>query len=263
MHFELDIQSFIKDFKLESSTVISALKTLEHEELLVFSEQVFVQPRLQVVCGRERMFEFEKEFPQLEPLLKTLLRTYEGVLDQPVNIDEKKLAFILKQSADDVIQGIDQMKIHGVVSYLPRKEKPQVYLLQNRVRSDDLRIDVKRYNQRKAQFDERVNAIINYVYDEKNCRSAIIGKYFGDEHIKNCGICDNCLRQKKMSLHSSEFGPLNEKIMTELQRNPVTLDQLVERMDGVSSDKINEMIRFLQEEEKITITTSGLIVMQT
>ena len=37
--------------------------------------------------------------------------------------------------------------------------------------------------------------MIDYINAE-NCRSGIIGNYFGDAEIINCDICDNCTEKK-------------------------------------------------------------------
>ncbi len=54
--------------------------------------------------------------------------------------------------------------------------------------------------------------MILYIKEEKKCRSQIIGSYFGDDALKPCGICDNCLRQKS---HPSkeEFETIHHSIL--------------------------------------------------
>ena len=97
-YYEFDAAKFINQFQLESGKVLSALKTLEQEELLYFNEQVFIQSKVQVIASRGRLLEVEKEHPELEALLKHILRTYEGVLDQPSNINEKKHIICIKKA---------------------------------------------------------------------------------------------------------------------------------------------------------------------
>jgi ATP-dependent DNA helicase RecQ len=256
-YYELDAPVFIKDFQLDGGIVLSALKTLEQEELLYFNEQVFIQSKLQVIATRERLIEFEKEHPELESLLKTILRTYEGVLDQQVSINEKGLSLILKKSVEEITKQLKELNKYCVIEYTPRKEKPQVYLFQNRILASDLKINMIRYNKRKKQFEERAGAMRNYIYTSALCRSVMIGKYFGDDQLKPCGICDNCINKKKKDVSVAEFDHLSSTIMNEIKLSPVTMKELFVKLNTVSKDKIKEVLRFLQSEEKVVINDSG------
>ncbi len=55
--------------------------------------------------------------------------------------------------------------------------------------------------------------MMRYVKEEIECRSRIIGAYFGDTTIRPCGICDNCLRQKAVTLSKEEFDTLHHRII--------------------------------------------------
>ena len=256
-YYELDAPVFIKDFQLDAGTVLSALKTLEQEELLYFNEQVFIQSKLQVIAGRERLIEFEKEHPELESLLKTILRTYEGVLDQQATINEKGISAIVKKSVEEITKQLRELNKYRIVEYTPRKEKPQVYLFQNRVIADDLKIDMIRYNKRKKQFEDRAEAMREYVYSSALCRSVIIGRYFGDDQLKPCGICDNCINKKKKDINAAEFKQLSLTIMNEIDLAPVTMKELIVKLKAVPKEKIKEALKFLQSEEKVIINDSG------
>ena len=256
-YYELDAPVFIKDFQLDGGIVLSALKTLEQEELLYFNEQIFIQSKLQVIATRERLIEFEKEHPELESLLKTILRTYEGVLDQQVTINEKGVSAILKKPVEEITKQLKELNKYCVIEYTPRKEKPQVYLFQNRVLAGDLKIDMIRYNKRKKQFEERAGAMRNYIYTSTLCRSVMIGRYFGDDQLKPCGICDTCINKKKKDVSAAEFDHLSSTIMNEIKLSPVTMKELFVKLNTVSKDKIKEVLRFLQSEEKVVINDSG------
>lgn len=257
-YYDLDLPTFLKDFKLDGNVAISALKILEQEGLLYFNEQVFIQSKLQVIAERDRMFEIEKEKPLLEPVLKTLLRTYEGVIDQPVNINEKSVAITLKKDVQEVVDIIYELQKFKIVEYVPRKEKPQVFLLQNRIASADLRIDVVKLKKRKKQFEERVKAMSEFIENKLTCRSVIIGNYFGDTTIETCGICDNCLESKKRKMQTEEFFEINSAIERKISVSAVSLSELQAAL-SYPKDKVKEVIQFLISEEKVLVSSSGKI----
>jgi ATP-dependent DNA helicase RecQ len=261
-YYEFDAAKFIKQFELDTGKVLSALKTLEQEELLYFNEQVFIQSKVQVIASRNRLFEFEREHPELELLLKHILRTYEGILDQPSNISEKNISFVLKKPLEEVSGQLTKLHAYRIIDYSPKKEKPQVYLFQNRVKADDLKINTKKYNKRKKQYEERLEAMKSYVGTSSECRSIMIAKYFGDESVEPCGICDNCIGKRKREITAVEFRQVSSMIISEISNKPYSLMALSEKLKGFSKEKINEVVKFLQSEEKVTVNGEGQICLK-
>lgn len=258
-YYELDAANFIQQFNLDTITVLSAMKTLEQEELLYFNEQVFTGSKIHVAASRERMAEFEKEYAALDPMLKTILRAYEGVLDQPVPVNEKKLAYISRSSEAEVVTQLQQLHRFGIIQYTQRKEKPQVYLFRNRVISDDLKINMERYLQRKEQFVSRVKAMSSYLNEKNACRSVVIAKYFGDENVKRCGICDNCIAHRKQPLSAEQFEDVCKNILAQLKLQSYQLRELNATLPSVSMKVLKEVLAFLQAEQKIFVSDTGNI----
>lgn len=261
-YFEMDFQTFVKEFNLEGKIALSALKILEQEDLLYFNEQVFVQSKIQVIAGRQRLLEFEKEHPDVEPLLKYILRTYEGVIDQPVNINEKGISVSLKTDHEVVVAQLNKLHRYRIADFFPKKEKPQVYMMLDRVKASDLHIDMNRLAKRKKQFEERVAAITGYVQSESNCRSVAIGNYFGDNSIEPCGICDNCIDARKKKINSDEFEMIREKTIAALQVKPASLKELSELLPATAAGKITEVVKFLLAEGEVCAGDTGKLFLK-
>lgn len=258
-YYELDINAFISQFGLGSTEAVSVLKTLEQEELLYFSGQVFVPAKLQVMAAREQLHEFEKYHPALEPLIKSLLRNYEGIMDMPVNIYEKALAGMLRISPEALIAQLLELQAHGIVKYYPQKEKPQVFLIQNRVNASDLQINIQAYQKRKKQYESRISMMLRFAADSTVCRSVVIGNYFGDEKIRPCGICDVCLEKKRNDLSKEEFEKIHALLFDVIASGPMRVRDILNHMNHISKEKLMSAIRFLQSENRISIGEDGAI----
>ncbi len=261
-YYELDLSVFSSRFEYNPTLVKAALTTLEQEELMYFNEQVFLPAKLQVIAGRELLNELERSHPEGDALLKYLLRTYEGIVDQPVNIFEKMIASALRTRPEEVIAGLGFLHTRGIVSYIPQKEKPQLYLIQNRVPAADLHINAARYRKRKEQFAGRVRAMAEFLDNTAQCRSRMIGNYFGDEQIGDCGICDNCLNRRKKSLTATEFGDIYQKIREITAGGPRPVQELIDTLGARQHTRTWEAIQFLMSENKITVTDEGWISVQ-
>ena len=101
--------------------------------------------------------------------------------------------------------------------------------------------------------------IVNYVKEEGECRSRIIGAYFGDTAIKACGICDNCLRQKAFRLSKEEFEILHQRIINILKDGPLHTKDLLFQLQGIKKEKAWRVLEFLQAENKIDMDAGGWV----
>ena len=195
-YFDFDLSRFVDMGVFDMSVVLNAIRALEQEGLMSLQQQVFLPARVRFVTGKQALYEFEKDHAALEPLIHALLRTYEGIFDQPVAVREKQLAYLTRKDAAQVVEGLRQLQAFQIIEYTQPKDTPQLYFIHNRVRAEDLYIDPVRYRQRKEQYAVRIRALIRYLDLNGDCRSRYLARYFGDKEAEACGICDNCLRRK-------------------------------------------------------------------
>jgi ATP-dependent DNA helicase RecQ len=115
------------------------------------------------------------------------------------------------------------------------------------------------YEQRKERFQNRMRQMVEYVNEDARCRSRIIGAYFGDNNIKPCGICDNCLKQKATVLTKEEFESLHHRIINIVKYEPLHAKELLLKLTGIRKEKAWKVLEFLQAENKIEMNETGLV----
>ncbi|HEX4373455.1 MAG TPA: ATP-dependent DNA helicase RecQ [Puia sp.] len=258
-YYDFDIADFIKKFKLDTQLVIYSLKALEQEELLSFNEQVFLPSKMMFVVNKEILYDFENANAGLEPLIKTLLRTYPGIFDQLVSVHEKTISFLMRKDLDEVINELKKLDAAGIIQYIPQKDSPQLYFIRNRVKVEDLQINQINYQKRKEQYKRRIASLLEYVKKESQCRSVYIANYFGDENAKPCEVCDNCLRQKNNNIPQQEFENIYQKIVDVVESNSVEATQLLKQLSGVNKEKARRVIDHLQAENKLIVDKNGVV----
>ncbi len=258
-YFDFDLSDFLKKFKLSGHSVLYALKALEQEGWLAFNEQVFLPPVIQFTVNKDTLYEFEKANPALEEYIKTLLRAYGGIFDQSTPVSERTIAGLMKKDTEEVKKQLHLLDRAGILRYQPQKDSPQLLLLRNRARTEDIGIDVRAYNKRKEDFQKRMRQMTDYVQDDVRCRSRSIGNYFGDRELKPCGICDNCLKQKATSLTKEEFETLHHRIINIVKYEPLHTRDLLQKLTGIKKEKAWKVLEFLQAENKIEMNDTGLV----
>ncbi len=261
INFDFDIATFANAFKLNILTVTYALKALEQEGFLSLSEVVYKPSSFFFTASRTDLAEFEQLQPQLEPVIKGLLRSCAGVFDYPVTVYETQLAKFIGQSFADVKKALLQINDYGIAVYSPQKDKPQITLLQNRMYADNYYINMMNYQQRKKDFENRITEIVNYSKNTTNCRSRIIAAYFNAHITKDCGICDNCFTQKDNAVSTAEFQLISQKIVELVKTKSMQLEEIQENLKNVHKEKLWQTIQFLQAENKVKVSKDGSVYM--
>lgn len=258
-YHDFDLTAFVKNFGLDSRTVVNTLKVLEQEGHLAFSENIFLPARVMFTVYKTQLEDFETAHPDLEPIIKCLLRTYEGIYDNSVSVFERQIAKLLRLPSDLINKQLLQLQAFGIIQYLPQKETPQIKYLLNRAQAEYLHIDSKAYFARKKQYQIRVAAMLQYLALVNECRSRHLSAYFGDKTVKDCQICDNCLRRKVEPLTEPEFKNISDHVYNNIPDNGILMADLLQSLKMLNKEKLWEVLLFLKEEREITINEAGLV----
>jgi ATP-dependent DNA helicase RecQ len=259
-YFDFDLPEFAKRFSLQAFETMYSLQALEQENIISMTEQMFLPSLVQFTTDRETIEFTETRYPDHEPLIKCLLRTYGGIWDQPTGISEKHIAKMLRKPDTAVRSSLSFLSEHGILRYEPRKETPQVRFLQNRVKTDDLYINHDRYLARKQAFSKRLMAMAHYLEVTGTCRTRFICTYFGDDDVNECGICDHCVQKKKAGITKNEFDLIVSKIVAQLEKGPRYPHELISHLPETGQDP-QSVIRFMIDEGRMVMNGEGKLGM--
>ena len=257
--FDFDMAAFGKLFNLDILKVTYGIQALSKEDILSYNEMFFRPSTIMFTAGRNDLAEFERMHPTLEPVIKALLRSYEGIYDFAVTVYESMLARFLKMDIGKTITALKQLHQHGIIQYNPPSEKPQLSLQKNRMYSDDFKIDSSGIKLRRQKYEDRVRAISHYITDRATCREKMLADYFASPTHKNCRICDNCISNNLMNLNASEFGTIEKAIMDLLDAGPMEINVLVKKLKQFKQADCWQVILFLQAEEKLQQNADDLV----
>lgn len=253
-YFDFDLTAFVKQFKLGALTTTYAIKAMEQEGILSYNEQLFVPSTIVFCCSKSTLEEFEKAYPRAEPYIKYLLRSYGGIMDIPTAVSEKQIAKALKKDTPYIKKVFAGLAHKKIIEYQPQKDTPQIRFLYDRVVTENLYIDNARYTERKKVLADQIASIMEYIDNSAECRSEIIAEYFNDFSTRPCGICDNCVKNKKNAITAEEFSSLHNTIMTLLEQHAMTLRELTDKIKGADHQKIWSIVKHLMEEQLVEMS---------
>lgn len=258
--FDFDINLFSKNFRLDVLLINSVLKILEQEEWLSYSEQFFSPPTVEFTINKKGLNEFEKSQPKYDPVIKALLRSYDGIFDIPCIINPDQVSRMVRISKEQLIQQLEELTAYRIIDFVPQKELPQIYFFENRIRAEDLSVNMANVLKRKSAYEKRLNAMISYATNETNCRSQLVADYFiGDGKVDKCKICDNCRRQSEKRISSEQFTAISKAIKSLSDTSPVSSSELFQTLSSFKKTHIRKVLNFLQAENQVSINEDGLI----
>ncbi|RYY48455.1 MAG: RecQ family ATP-dependent DNA helicase [Chitinophagaceae bacterium] len=257
--YDFDIASFGKNFNLDILKVTYGIQALAKEDILSYNEVFFKAARVVFSAGKDDIAIFEKLHPGLEPVIKGLLRSYEGIFDFPVSIYESALARFIRLPMDKTIEALRELHRYGIISYEPPSDKPQLFLQRNRMYADDFTIDIKQVNLRRERYEQRVQSMAAYTENKTECREAILSRYFAAPTHKNCGICDNCINNHLNNLSPESFAKIESEIYDLLGNDEMDINLLIKNLHSTKHGDAWKVIDFLQAEEKLQQTANGMI----
>ncbi|MDH5827811.1 RecQ family ATP-dependent DNA helicase [Sphingobacterium faecium] len=249
LNFDFDVVAFIKKYKIETIPTLSALKFLEKDGWLALSEAVFIPSRFKFEVHHQELYKIQVQYERFDKLIKAILRSYGGVFDDYITINEYEFAKKLGVSFDQIvslIQGLVQMEI---ASYIPPTDAPQLSFLQDRVDYKNLYVDHIFIRERKRVKTKQVEAMLNYI-DHSQCRSQSLLHYFGEQHALFCQVCDLCLiRNHQAKMHKN----IKLEIERILLKEPQTIHDLIEHISFGDDETKLGIVRSLIDHLKIRV----------
>jgi len=128
---------------------------------------------------------------QIEALNKMYDR-FKDEMEKGWDINLEDVANLINVKKDSILRMIKKLAEKDLVEYNPPFRGTEVRILK-RVSPDDLKLDFKALSQKLERAENKLNEMENYAY-YSGCRQKYILRYFGENYLKNCGKCDQCLR---------------------------------------------------------------------
>ena len=249
--FEFNIDQFCHTFRHFPIQADAALKILDRAGYIEYTEEQDNQARVMFTIGRDDLYRLENTSPNEEKVITAMLRNYGGLFTDYNFIDESFIAQQTQLEPQQVYLTLKGLSQRHILHFIPQKKTPYIRYTQRREDMEHVQIPPSVYEERKAQFEERIHAMINYAKDDAVCRSRQLLRYFGEESDHDCRQCDVCLSHRAEGLVSEpRMNEAMERILALLddgQPHP-----LIELRDlQLPVDELDAALTYLLKEEYI------------
>ncbi len=248
--FDFNVADFAARYKLSIMTIYSSLKFLQMEGYLELTEEIYNPSKLKFMINRDELYKFQIANVDFDAFIKLVLRTYTGLFTDYVTIYEESLASQAKVKPELIIQYLKRLSSMGIVRYIPQKKTPVIIFTEERLDVKSLHISREHYLDRKKEYIERIETLLEYASGKNRCRSLYLLAYFGEKGRAKCGQCDVCMQEQELDVSKYEFDRAVERARKLLREKPLSLEELVRELD-LPHEKSILIIRWLLDHNKI------------
>lgn len=196
MQRDFNVEEFCRRYKYFPNQALSALRILASAGYIDFRESEEMKSRVLFLVPRDELYRLRFLEPGADRVMQGLLRVYGGLFSDYVYIDEGDVAASTGLQPGEVYQTLKELNRMRILHYIPRKSTPRIRYVQRREPADELVLSREVYDDRRKEYEERVESMLAYVNGRDVCRSEFLLRYFGDETARPCGHCDVCLARQ-------------------------------------------------------------------
>lgn len=255
---DFSLVDFCTAYKFSHLQAHHALKILELAGYIEYTEEQENASRLVFTATRDELYKYLHQDKKTDEVIQTILRSYTGLFSDYVYINEGLISTRTGLSQQEIYEVLVRLSKYRIVNYIPHKKTPLIIYTRTREEIKYLSIPRSAYEERKERFESRINRVMEYINENRICRSRMLISYFGEKGTSDCGCCDVCLAKNDSGLNNHTFNTIRDALQKALTDGPQEAKKLTENLP-FPADKIITVIRYLADHDEHFSLEDGII----
>ena len=252
---EFNFTDFCQTYKLNTLLTFNGLNSLDRLGVIELSKEFRQKSKLKFLVSSQEVLNYFKKDVSVSVIGKTILRLYSGIFDTPTFINIELIASKSGQSIEKIRKTLKILdRDHLIELTLFETDASLTFLVP---REDDKTINVvsKTVDILNDKKQQQVHSVLNYIENNKICKSIQLLHYFGESISESCGICSVCSSQKS-STTKKEMILISHKILLLLEESEMNSREISEKLTFDES-KIVYVLQLLLDSHKIKVNTKN------
>ena len=246
--YDFNLGEFCQAYHLPLTQTESALRLLTQAGYIRYEEEEEHTSRLRFTITRDELYSRYDISETSDQVIRNLLRLYSGVFSDYVFISEKDISEASGIDLEPLYESLLGLSRARVIHYIPRRTCPSVTFAHKRISTEKVVIPPTVYEERKAKYAVRIEAMKEYVLAENECRSLMLLRYFGEHSAQPCRQCDNCRQRRIHPPHSTTLQQSCEVLLTLLSDGNVHSMEEFQQLP-IPPEQHKALLRYIVEEE--------------
>ena len=248
--FDIDLNAFADHFSFERREINFSLDFLEREGYMEDCTEMERWSKLRFELSGERLYHFQVVNDRYGPLIRYLLRAYEGITFEYKEIHETKISRILKIPQKNIRKQLNALQKEGILRFLPSPEHHRIRMLVDRQDSRYFAELKEKHSKLLKRRREKYEDSMRFLFDDTQCREKQLLSYFGETDVEKCGKCDVCAKGQAL--------PSIDHIRELVAGKPLSLEEISVLL-SVDMNRLGKQIADWEKDELLRVDAKGRI----
>ena len=194
---DFNFSGFCHHYQFNPNKTYNALQLLDRCSVIRLSQNYQKKTEIMILLSGNHLDSYLDENPRYANIIRTVLRNYGGAFENMIPFNLTSVAEKAGISEVEAIRIFEELAEKEIVEFnISKYDASIIFLLP---REDDATLNplaafIRDYNKTKK---EKIEAVLDFVNNEKVCRQVQLLEYFGEKKPQPCGKCSVCKKDSK------------------------------------------------------------------
>lgn len=244
--FKVNLKDFCDRYNFHPKKTLECLKILDREGVLELQQAYETQTYVKIVSSASVASQRAENVDDAARILQFLMRNYQEIFRKEKKINLGQIVDLVGISFEEILKKLEGLKKENIVDFQHYNTDLKLYWKVPREDQYTLNPFLKRIKAHHQQKSDKIGFMIDYAFDNSECKRNKILRYFGEKKSDLCKQCSarSCRKEETVDLD------LPSEIKILLQRDPLNAYQIGIQI-GVSNEFIVIALQEMIEENII------------
>ena len=201
--YKINIKDFCNAYDFTPRKTRECLRILDKEGVLEIEYIQEAETYLKIIDTHEQVIRRAEQFDALAKILQFLMRNYQELFRKEKKIDLSQIPEIIDMDFEQNQKHLILMSKEGIIKY--EQFNSEVKILWKVPREDNFTLNpfIKSTNDNYQHRKNKIAYMLDYAFEESECKRNKILHYFGEKKSDHCMQCSAKSCQKKNNPHST------------------------------------------------------------
>ncbi len=250
--FDFNFQEFCNQYKFVQKKTAVIVRILKKNGIIHLNERFHQKSTVQFIVESYKLKNHKAQNTHAAQLIDFLLRSYPGIFQKEVKINEFLLAKKLGTTSLKVKEQLTKLHEHTIIEYHEANLHQELFFLMPREDDKTINRISKSIETYLHQQTKKAEDLLRFIENDQVCRSIQILHYFDEPEAQKCGMCDVCISKKK-----KKSVDLTQQLINLIKESQeISQQQIINRLEANPEDVLIHL-RHLLSKDVLGITNDN------